>query len=165
MSRVPVSLLRSVFVLLLICCAFESVSCGFHPTRSDLLRQFRRDQPHASFFAVHTIRFPDIGTMGHPWHGTAKVDHTNIIKVQQSVPLPGYADKATAQRLARQLSRRRPSRHQRRHRNRQHQIQRRPGREKPVSLWIATGSLTDNGYDKGLNWSYFFTVIAWNSIA
>jgi hypothetical protein len=110
--------------------------------------------------------FQDVGTIA-AIHGTgsAKINGTGFIKVQQSVALPGYADKSTVflngwranypggdhhiTNLGTAIG------------NIKNSVDA-AGKNHSLS-WVAVGSLTDDGYDKGMEWSYFFTVIAWNS--
>jgi hypothetical protein len=167
MSRVPVSLLRSVFVLLVICCAFELVSCGFHPTVVPIsCGSF--DETNLTPLSSQSTQFgfQDVGTIAAiHGTGTAKVDHTNIIKVQQSVPLPGYADKATVFLNGWRANYPGGDHHVINVGTGIGNIKSNvdpDGKNRTLS-WIATGSLADNGDNKGMNWSYFFTVIAWNS--
>lgn len=167
MAPLSTRVFRTLIATLLISCAPFVASCGFSPTVVPVsCSDF--DETNLTPLTSQSTQFgfQDVGTIAAiHGTGTAKVDGKSFVKVQQSVALPGYADKATVF-----LNGWRANYPDSDHHlinvgtgigNIKSNIDA-EGKNRSLS-WVATGSLTDNGYDKGLNWSYFFTVIAWNS--
>ena len=99
--------------------------------------------------------------------GVAKLDHGDFIKVEQSLDIPEYANKATVF-----LNGWKSSYLSDHDQNvvglgtlvgRIRLVDIRPGGRKLT--WNAVGILRDNDAEEGYDWTYYYTVIAWNDVA
>ena len=97
MAPLSTRVFRTLIATLLISCAPFVASCGFSPTVVPVsCSDF--DETNLTPLTSQSTQFgfQDVGTIAAiHGTGTAKVDGKSFVKVQQSVALPGYADKAT----------------------------------------------------------------------
>jgi hypothetical protein len=132
--------------------------CRYHPPRpnfcdliNDLpLTPVSGDPPATVFEDPGTIKV---------MHGSgfAHIDSKPAIKVEQAVEIPGYANQATVFLNGWKLNY-----------GKDHHVAGvataigKIKLEKTKLTWNAAGILADDGFDKSIDWRYFFTVVAWN---
>ena len=170
MDTKNVSFGRGFLTLLTILLLIFSVSCSFTglPDTPAFCRQFEElpltEVSQGPLFNV----FENPGTI-KVMHGSgiAKLDHGDFIKVEQSLEIPAYANRATVF-----LNGWKSSYLSDHDQNvvglgtlvgRIRLVDIRPGGRKLT--WNAVGILRDNDAEEGYDWTYYYTVIAWNDAA
>lgn len=89
--------------------------------------------------------------------GSAHIDGKAFIRVEQSAEIPGYANKATVFLNGWKLNY-----------GKDHHVAAvgaflgKIKLDKTKLTWDAAGVLADDGYDKSIDWKYWYTVVAWN---
>ena len=161
MDTIKISL-RATFLALaaLLLTALPS-SCTFHAPQPDfvLCEEFDKTPLTAVSGEPPAVVFEDSGTI-KVMHGSgrARLSDGHFIKVEQSAELPDYANQATVFLNGWDLSYAGSDHHVVDLGTMVARI-----RVEPRKLtWNAVGALGDNHQDKAYNWTYYYTIVAWN---
>jgi hypothetical protein len=162
MDTIKISL-RSAFLPLAVLLLTTLLwSCSFNPNSPpvfDLCQELDETPLAAVSGDPPDLVFEDQGTI-KVMHGSGHASHGGgqFIKVEQSTELPDYANQATVFLNGWDLSYAGSDHHVAGLATLVARI-----RVEPRKLtWNAVGVLADNGRDKAYNWTYYYTIVAWN---
>jgi len=141
-----------------------SVSCEFNPPAASDLCEDLEQLPITDLTAQGrsvVLETPGIITVMHGF-GSAKLASGEYLKVEESLDIPSYANKATVFLNGWRSSYLGD--------DDQHVLEfgTMVGKirlERTKLTWNAIGELRDDGGEEGFDWTYFYTVIAWNNAA
>ncbi|MCI0453609.1 MAG: hypothetical protein L0Y68_01285 [Candidatus Dadabacteria bacterium] len=148
--------LLSLFMLLIVA---HLLSCGFQPGEGNICKAIE-DFPLTELTEQNvTDLFQEDGTLiAKHGFGCAKDDNGGFIKVEQSLPIPRYANKATVFVNGWRMNYLDDDHPVRGLTTLVGKIRFQDG----MLVWNAVGALGENDFDDGYNWCYYFTAIAWN---
>jgi hypothetical protein len=149
----------SVLVLAALSLLLSLYSCSFRPGRLELCKDIEQTPLTPVSGSTPSLVLEDPGTI-IVLHGNGCA-HTNKapdLKVEQSVSIPSYANKAAVFLNGWKMGYSGGDHHVLGMTAAVGKINVQPGKV----TWQAFGALGDSGFDKSIDWCYYYTVVAWN---